>query len=63
MTHTRLNIENAIGIVARSQADTREVDYATMKRIFRYLKGKLEFRLYYHKSNNFTLYTLLMMIG
>ena len=39
ITHNRPDIENAIGIVARFQADPREYHYATVKRIFRYLKG------------------------
>ena len=38
-THTRLDIENAVGIVVRFQADPREAHYVAVKRIFRYLKG------------------------
>ena len=56
LTHTRPNIENAVGIFARFQADPREAHYAAFKRIFRYLKGTLEFRLWYDRSNDFTLY-------
>ena len=55
LTHTRLNIANAIRIVARFQANPREAHYVVVKRIFRYLKGTLEFGLWYDKSNDFTL--------
>ena len=43
LTHTRLDIENAIGIVARFQVDPREAHYVVVKRIFRYLKRTYEF--------------------
>ena len=56
LTHTRPDIENAIGIVARFQGDPREAHYVAVKRIFRYLKGTPKFRLWYDKSNDFTLY-------
>lgn len=56
LTHTRPDITNAVGIVARFQANPREVHYATVKRIFRYLKGMTEFILWYDRSNDFTLY-------
>ena len=56
LTHTRLDIENLVGIVAIFQDDPREAHYVIAKRIFRYLKGKLEFRLWYEISNDFTLY-------
>ena len=51
-----MDIENVVGIVAIFQADPREVHYAVVKRIFRYRKGTPEFRLWYGRSNNFTLY-------
>ena len=38
MTHTRPNIANVVGIVARFQVDPREAHYAVVKRIFKYLK-------------------------
>ena len=56
LTHTRPDIENAVGIVAKFQADSKEAHYAAIKRIFRYLKGTLEFGLWYDRSNDFTLY-------
>ena len=56
LTHTRLDIENVVRIVARFKVDPREVHYEIVKRIFRYLKGTLEFKLWYDRSNGFTLY-------
>ena len=56
LTHTRPDIENAVEIVTRFQADPREPHYVVVKRIFRYLKGTLEFGLWYERSNDFTLY-------
>ena len=50
------NIENVVGIVVRFQFDPRETHYAVVKMIFRYLKGALDFRLWYEISNDFTLY-------
>ena len=48
-------MENAIGIVGRFQANPREAHYVAIKRIFRYLKGKFEFGLWYDRSNDFTI--------
>jgi hypothetical protein len=39
LTHTRLDIENAIGIVARFQDNPKDYHYASLMRIFKYLKG------------------------
>ena len=55
VTHTRPDIENAVGIVAQFYVDLREAHYVTVKRIFRYLKGTFEFGLWYDRSNDFTL--------
>ena len=57
LTQTRLDIENVVGIVAIFQDDPREAHYAKIKRIFRYLKGTSKFRLWYDRSNGFTLST------
>ena len=46
LTHTILDIENAVRIVARFQADPKEYHYATVKRIFRYLKGTYDYMEY-----------------
>ena len=45
LTHSRLDIENLVGIVARFQDEPKEYHYVAVKRIFRYLKGTSEFRL------------------
>ena len=55
LTHTRLDIENTVGIVAKFQVDPREAHYAVVKRIFRYLNGTFELGFWYEKSNDFTL--------
>ena len=55
LTRIRPDIANAVGIVARFQADPREAHYAVVKRIFRYLKGTSEFGLWYDRSNDFTI--------
>ena len=55
LTHTKPNIANAVGIVARFQVDPREAHYVVVKKIFRYLKGTFEFGLWYGRSNDFTL--------
>ena len=56
LTHTRLDIENAVGIIARFQANPKEAHFAIIKRIFSFLKGTLEFGLWYDRYNDFTLY-------
>ena len=55
LNHNKLDIENVVGIVARSQADPKESHYAVVKRIFRYLKGTPTFQLWYDRSSDFTL--------
>lgn len=55
LTHTRPDIANAIGIMARFQVDPKESHYAVVKRIFKYLKGTPDFGLCYDKSSDFTL--------
>ena len=54
LTHTRPDITNAVGIVARFQANPRETHYTAIKRIFRYMKWTLEFGLWHDRSNDFT---------
>lgn len=39
LTHTRPDIENVVGTVARFQVDPREAHYVVLKRIFKCLKG------------------------
>ena len=38
-THTRPDIENVVGIVARFQVGPKEYLYVEVKRIFKYLGG------------------------
>ena len=54
-THTRLDIANVVGIVARFQADPKEFYYVAVKRILRYLQGTPDFGLWYDRSSDFTL--------
>ena len=55
LTHTRPSIENSFGIVAQFQDDTKELHYAIVKRIFRYLKGTSDYGIWYDRSSDFTL--------
>ena len=55
LTHIRIDIENVVGIVSRFQDDLKESHYAIVKRIFSYLKGTLDFLLWYDRSSDFTL--------
>ena len=55
MTHTRLDIKNVVGILARFQVDLKEYHDATMNRIFRYLKGTFDYGIWYDRSSDFTL--------
>ena len=55
MTHTILDIENVVGIVARFQVDPKEYHYTIVNMIFKYLKGTFDYGIWYDKSNDFTL--------
>ena len=55
LTHIKLDIANVVGIVARFQANPKEAHYVAVKRIFGYLKRTPSFRLWYERSNDFTL--------
>ena len=54
-TRTRLDIKNAIRIVVRFQDYPKAYHYATIKRIFRYLKGASDYGIGYDKLSDFTL--------
>ena len=45
LTASRPDIMQAVGMVARYQANPKESHIAAVKRIFRYLKGTMEFGL------------------
>ena len=55
MTHTRPDRAHSVGIVERFKAKPRESHYAVVKRILRYLRGTMDYGLWYEKSNDFTL--------
>jgi hypothetical protein len=55
LTQTRPNIMNFVCIVARFQADPKESHVVAVKRIFKYLKGTIDFGLWYAKDDDFTL--------
>ena len=57
LTHSRPDITNVIGTMARFQDDPREYHYAVVKRIFRYLKGTSNYGIWYDRNNDFTLCT------
>ena len=54
MTHTRLDIENVVGIVDIFQDDTKKYHYEIIKRIFGYLKGTFYYEIWYDRSSDFT---------
>lgn len=56
LTHTSPYFSSVIRIIERYQEYPKEMHLAIVKRIFKYLKGTLEFGLQYDRSNDFTLY-------
>jgi hypothetical protein len=57
VTTSRPNIMQAIGLVARFQDAPKETHVQVVKRIFKYLKGTLDFGLWYSRGEYFTLTT------
>ena len=55
LTASRPDIMQAVGMVARYQASPKESHVAAVKRIFRYLKGTMEFRFWYPKNSHIEL--------
>lgn len=55
LTHTRLDIENAVGIVGGFQDDPKDYHFIVMKTIFRYLKGTSNYGIRYDRLGDFTL--------
>ena len=51
----RLDIMSVVCIVARFQANPKESHVTTVKIIFRYLKGTIDFGLWYPKNDDLTL--------
>ena len=56
LTHSRPNIANVVGIVARFQVDPKEIHLATVKRILKYFKETSDYGLWYDKSHDFTFF-------
>ena len=54
-TTSRPDVMQAVGLVARFQANPKEAHVLAIKRIFRYLKGTIEFGIWYPKGNELTL--------
>lgn len=57
LTSSRLNIMQAIGLVSIFQYAPKETHLQEVKRIFKYLKGALDFGLWNSRSKEFTLTT------
>ena len=55
LTATRPDILQAVCMVARFQANPKETHVTAVKRIFRYLKGTVEYGLWYPRGKDFTL--------
>ena len=52
---SRQDVMQVVGQVARFQAAPKETHITAVKRIFRYLKGTMDFGLWYPKGNKLTL--------
>ena len=55
VTTSRPYVMKVVGQVARFQATPKETHIIAVKRIFRYLKGTMDFGLWYPKGNEITL--------
>ena len=55
VTASRPDVMQAVGQVARFQASPKESHVLAVKRIFRYLKGTMDYGLWYPKGNEWTL--------
>ena len=55
LTASRPDIMQAVGLVARFQANPKESHMIAVKRILRYLKGTIDYGLWYPKDENFDL--------
>ena len=51
VTTSRPDVMQAVGLVARFQANPKEAHVFAIKRIFRYLKGTIEFGIWYPKGH------------
>ena len=55
VTATRPDVMQVVGLVARFQSAPKETHVTAVKRIFKYLKGTMEYGLWYRKGQDFTL--------
>ncbi|XP_059077856.1 uncharacterized mitochondrial protein AtMg00810-like [Cryptomeria japonica] len=55
VTTTRLDIMQAVGVATWYQAAPKKTHVQVVKRIFKYLKGTMDFGLWYPKCDDFTL--------
>ena len=53
VTASRPDVKQVVGMVARFQAATKEIHVQAVKRIFRYLKGTIDIRLWYPRNTLF----------
>jgi hypothetical protein len=63
VTTSRSDIMQVVGLVARFQVAPKETHVQAVKIIFKYLKGTLDFNLWYSRGEYFTLTTYTMWIG
>ena len=57
VTATRPDVMQAVGLVSRFHSSPKETHVTIIKRIFKYLKGTMEYGLWYPKSQYFNLKT------
>ncbi|KAK6119431.1 hypothetical protein DH2020_046826 [Rehmannia glutinosa] len=55
LTASRLDILHVVCLCARFQSNPKESHMSVVKRIFRYLKGTIQYGLFYPKNENFSL--------
>ena len=54
VTSTRLDVMQVVGLVSRFKSAPKETHVTVVKIIFRYLKGTMEYGLWYPKGQDFT---------
>jgi hypothetical protein len=55
ITTSHPNIMDSIGMVGSHQAAPKKIHLLAVKRIFRYLKGTMDYGLWYPRNQNFQL--------
>ena len=63
LTCTRPNIMYVVGLVSHYMESTTTTHFKTAKRILRYLKGTIDFGLFYSVSNDYSLLDTAIEIG